>query len=182
MISSHRLQLKHTLSALACSVWISVAIAKPGPHPPFETTGVVTANHDGDTLKLQTSERGLLVVRLSGADTPETGQAYWRAARDHLKQLVSGKQTTVWCYKLDRNEREVCHVRVGSQDVCEELIRHGYAWYAQMFGNELSAHQREVYSKVEQDARALRIGIWSDPAPLPPWECRKLRKASQKCH
>lgn len=158
-----------------------MAIAKPGPHPPFETTGVVTANHDGDTLKLQTADRGLLVVRLSAADTPETGQAYWRAARGHLRQLVSGKQTTVWCYKRDRNEREVCHVKVDTQDVSEALIRQGYAWYAHMFGNEFSPEQREVYAQVEKDARAQRLRLWSDPDPMPPWECRKLRKAHQKC-
>lgn len=181
MISSPCLQLKHILSALACSVSISAANAKPGPHPPFKATGAVTDNHDGDTIKLQTADRGLLVVRLSGADAPETGQAYWRAARGYLRSLVAGQETTVWCYKRDRYEREVCHVRVGNQDVCEELIRHGYAWYAHMFGNELSAQQREVYTKGEQDARAQRVGLWSDPDPLPPWECRKLRKAHQKC-
>ena len=53
-----------------------VVVASPGPHPPFEATGVVIKNHDGDTIKLETREDGLLNVRFSGADTPETGQAY----------------------------------------------------------------------------------------------------------
>ncbi len=69
---------------------ISVTYAEPGPHAPFEAKGKVIKNHDGDTIKLSTSDRELLTVRLSGADTPESGQAYWKAARDALKSHVTG--------------------------------------------------------------------------------------------
>lgn len=158
-----------------------VVVASPGPHPPFEATGVVIKNHDGDTIKLETREHGLLNVRFSAADTPETGQAYWKVARDFLKLQVEGKQTTVWCYKQDRYEREVCHVRVGQQDLGQALIESGYAWYAFQFAAELSEAQRQAYSESERRARERRLGLWQEPDPMPPWECRKLRKAGQKC-
>lgn len=51
-----------------------LALAKPGPHPPFEVTRLVVKNHDGDTIKLDTAEHGALVIRLSGADTPEIAE------------------------------------------------------------------------------------------------------------
>ena len=70
---------------------IQAAHAEGRFHRPFEVTGSVLKNPDGDTLKLMTDERGLINIRLSGADTPETGQAYWRSARNYLRSLVAGQ-------------------------------------------------------------------------------------------
>lgn len=163
------------------ATWLPAVHAKPGTHEPFEVTGRVIKNHDGDTIKLQTTERGIIDVRLSGADTPETGQAYWKAARGALHELVAGKPVTVWCYKTDKYDREVCHVAVSGKDTGLELIRGGYAWYAHMFAHELTASQQKTYPKAEEQARRQRIGLWQEPDPMPPWECRKLRKAHQTC-
>lgn len=49
--------------------------AQAETYAPFTTTGKVIKNHDGDTIKLQTPERGLLTIRFAASDTPETGQA-----------------------------------------------------------------------------------------------------------
>lgn len=157
------------------------AFAKPGPHEPFEVTGTVIKNHDGDTIKVQTAEHGLVVVRLSAADTPETGQAYWRVARDALRHQIAGKPVTVWCYKRDRNDREVCHVSVRGNDPGLALVQQGYAWYAYMFASELTAEKQRNYRAAEEAAKQQRLGLWAEPTPMPPWECRKLRKAGQKC-
>lgn len=169
------------LAIILVAAWLPIANAKPGPHEPFEDTGTVIKNHDGDTIKLQTADRGIIDVRLSGADTPETGQAYWRTGRDYLREMVAGKPVTVWCYKTDKYEREVCHVSVGGKDAGLALVQRGYAWYAHMFSHELSASQQKSYPEAEEQARRQRIGLWQEPDPMPPWECRKLRKAHQKC-
>lgn len=158
----------------------SVVLAKP-PFESFIATGSVIKNHDGDTIKLQTADRGVLTVRLSGADTPETGQAYWRNAKGALGALVKGRQATVSCYKTDRHQRNVCHVSVGTTDAELYLIRQGLAWYAFQFADELTTTQQVAYRQAEQDAHQQRIGLWAEPDPMPPWECRKLRKAHQKC-
>ena len=158
---------------------IQVAQAEARFHPPFEVTGSVINNHDGDTIKLVTEERGVITIRLSGADTPEMGQAYWKAARNYLRSLVAGQKTTAWCYKLDRYDREVCHVRVGNQDVGQALIAAGYAWYAFQFAAELTDEQRLAYPEAERLARASRIGLWKEPDPMPPWECRRLKRSAK---
>lgn len=169
------------LSLILVATWLPHAHAKPGPHEPFEVTGNVIKNHDGDTIKLQTADRGVIDVRFSGADTPETGQAYWRAARGFLREMVAGKPVTIWCYKKDMYEREVCHVSVGGKDAGLTLVQQGYAWYAHMFAHELTASQQKAYPEAEEQAQLQRIGLWQDAEPMPPWECRKLRKAHQKC-
>ncbi|WP_424243857.1 thermonuclease family protein [Azonexus hydrophilus] len=158
---------------------IQAAHAEGRFHRPFEVTGSVLMNPDGDTLKLMTDERGLINIRLSGADTPETGQAYWRSARNYLRSLVAGQKTTAWCYKEDRFYRQVCHVRVGNRDVGQAMIEAGYAWYAFQFSPELTREQRLGYPEAERQAKAGRIGIWQEPNPMAPWECRRLKRTGK---
>lgn len=157
------------------------ALAQPGPHAPFVVSGKALKNHDGDTLKLQTVEHGVVVVRLPAADTPETGQAYWRVARDALRRQIAGQSVTAWCYKRDRSDREVCHVSARGKDQGLVLVRQGYAWYAHMFASELTSEMQRAFSQAEETAKRERLGLWATPNPMPPWECRKLRRSGQKC-
>ena len=150
-------------------------------YAPFTTTGTVIKNHDGDTIKLQTPDRGLLTIRFAASDTPETGQAYWKVARNVLRSPVVGKPVTASCYKRDRDKRDVCRVFVGAMDIGLETVRRGVAWYAFQYGSELKESERHDYLAAEQLAREQRLGLWAEPDPMPPWECRKLRRAGQKC-
>jgi len=181
MLSCSGLKTRHFLFVILTLMWLPMANAKGGTHAPFELIGNIVHNHDGDTIHLQTADLGLVKIRLSGADAPETGQAFWRVARNHLSSLAKGQVTTAWCYKTDQYDREVCHVRIGSTDICLDLIRRGFAWYAHMFSRELSSEQQAAYADAEEQARTQQLGLWSIPEPMPPWACRKLRKAGQKC-
>lgn len=127
-------------------------------HTPFEVTGSVFRNPDGDTIWLDTAERGKLNIRLSGADTPETGQAYWKAARGYLRSLVARQKVMAWCYKRDRYEREVCHVRIGNRDLGEALIAEGYAWY--------------VDGEYRSSGYVSRGSCWRGMHSLPGWQLR----------
>lgn len=169
------------LAAILFAAYLPLAYALAGLHEPFEVTGSVIKNHDGDTITLRTDDRGIFNVRLSGADTPETGQAYWRVARDALHQLIADKPVTVRCYKQDWRKREVCHATVAGTDPALVLVKEGLAWYAVMFSDELTPAMRSAYETAEAEARLRGIGLWEEPEPMPPWECRKLRKAHQKC-
>ena len=174
--------MKHfVLSIILVAVCLPYASAKSGLHEPFEVTGSVIKNHDGDTITLRTDARGIIKVRLSGADTPETGQAYWRVARDALHRQIADKPVTVRCYKQDWRKREVCHALVDGIDPALALVKQGLAWYASMFADDLTPAMRSAYEQAEAQARQQRIGLWQEAEPLPPWECRKLRKAHQKC-
>lgn len=117
----------------------------------------------------------------SGSDAQETGQAYWRAARNTLRDLLAGQETTVSCYKLDRHSRDVCHVAVGATDVGADMVRRGMAWYAFQYAHELTEAQRLNYQAAERFAQEKALGLWSIPNPQPPWESRKLRRQRIKC-
>ena len=59
-------------------------------------------------------------------------------------------------------------------------IAAGYAWYAFQFAAELTNEQRLAYPEAERLARAGRIGLWQEPGPMPPWECRWLIRAKKR--
>lgn len=168
-------------STILLAAYLHTASAATGFQEPFEVSGSVIKNHDGDTITLKTDDHGIINVRLSGADTPETGQAYWRVARDALHQLIAERPVMVRCYKQDWRKREVCHATVDGADPALALVKQGLAWYAFMFSDELTPAMRIAYEEAEAQARQRRIGLWQEPEPMPPWECRKLRKAHQKC-
>jgi len=185
-----KLLIRRTKNRQSLGIWAiaflmstasSLVLAKADPYIPFKISGRVIKNHDGDTIKLQTTDRGILTIRFSGSDTPETGQAFWKSARNTLHTMLYGKETWVSCYKNDRHARDVCHVSLGTTDIGLEMVRQGMAWYAYQFGHELSATQRQRYIDAEQQARTQGLGIWSMLDPQPPWECRKLRKQGQHC-
>lgn len=172
--------IRWTLAVFVC-LHASFGFAAGDPYLPFEATGTFVKNHDGDTFNLDVPDRGRLVIRLSGADTPETGQVHWKKARDNLRQLLRGNPTTVWCYKKDHYERDVCHVFVSKTDIGLELIRGGHAWYASSFAKEMTEAQQASYPDAERQSRKRGIGLWEFDEPMPPWECRKLRRAGKKC-
>lgn len=138
-------------------------------------------NADGDTFRLQTKEHEVLVVRFSGSDTPEIGQTYWRAARNTLRDLLGGQETTAACYKQDPDGRYVCHVTVGTTDIGLEMVRCGMAWYAESSAHELTETQRLNYQAAQRFAQEKAFGLWSMPHPQPPWECRQRRSQRKKC-
>jgi endonuclease YncB( thermonuclease family) len=146
----------------------------------FETTGQYVQNHDGDTFRIQTADHSIVTVRFAGSDTPETGQAYWKVARDELRSLLTSKEITISCYKKNR-DRDVCRVFTNDGDVGLAMISRGVAWYAFQFAHEQTTKERQDYAAAERDARSRKLGLWIEPDPMPPWECRALRRKGQKC-
>lgn len=147
------------------------------------TCKVTQAFYDGDTFTCLTNEAGQqgLVVRIAGIDAPERGQAYWRVARDELRLLL-GEETAVSCHKTDRYGRQVCRVRSSKGvDVGESMLRAGLAWHYVQYASEQSADEASRYAAAEAAARAERRGLWVEREPIAPWDCRALRRASQRC-
>lgn len=60
------------------------------------------------------------------------------------------------------------------------FIRIGYAWYAFQFAYEMTSEQRLAYPEAERRAKAEHIGLWQEPDPMPPWECRRLIRARKR--
>lgn len=153
-------------------------------HEPWSVFCLETRGfHDGDTMTCVSGPqaKGTFVVRFAGIDAPETGQANWRLARDKLREIaVPG--TLAECYKQDQYGRQVCRMKsANGNDLADAMLADGLVWHAVRFADEQTFEERERYAKLEQRARAAKLGLWAQPEPMPPGVCRQVRKKHQKC-
>ncbi len=171
--------MRTSLTALALGL-AALAANAGGPHEPWTETGIYVSASDGDSVKVRTVGRGVVSVRIAGIDTPERGQGHWRVARSHLVAFVKSPGLTIHCYKTDQYDREVCRVRTDRGDLGASLVAAGLAWHFRGFEDEQTAEERALYAQLEQRAREQRIGLWQEPDPMPPDECRKVRRSGAK--
>lgn len=123
---------------------------------------------DGDTFTAINRDNLQIKFRIHGIDAPEKKQAFGNRAKEHLGTLIFGKWITVDVQKQDRWGRYVAHAYTAeNKDVALEMIKAGMAW--QFIEYDTS----EQYREAEQAARKKRVGLWSDPHCISPWDFRK---------
>jgi endonuclease YncB( thermonuclease family) len=142
--------------------------------------GRVVRVADGDTVTVLVAGRVQHVVRLAGIDAPEKAQPYGERAKHLLSDLVFGAEVDVEYDKRDRYGRIVGKVVRNGRDASLSLIEAGYTWHFKRYAAEQSNVDRVTYAHAEETARQARRGLWSEPAPQPPWEWRARRRATQR--
>jgi endonuclease YncB( thermonuclease family) len=135
--------------------------------------GRVIGVSDGDTITVLDATNTQQKVRLSGIDAPEKAQPFGNRSKESLSELVFGKNVTVDSEKRDRYGRNVGKVLVNGVDANLTQIQRGMAWHYKAYEREQPPSDRKVYSEAEVDAKTARLGLWSDPAPVPPWIFRR---------
>lgn len=149
--------------------WIGallVAILMVGAAWAGEITGQVVGVTDGDTVRLLV-DRQEIRVRLDQIDAPEKGQAFGDRSKQSLSDLVYGKTVRAATQGEDRYGRTIATIYAGELNANAEQVRRGMAWVYRKY-----ARDPALYG-IEEEARAARRGLWSDPEPVPPWEWRK---------
>jgi endonuclease YncB( thermonuclease family) len=126
----------------------------------------VVSVHDGDTLTVLIEQRHVK-VRLTEIDAPELGQPFGTKSRQSLSDLCFGKTVTLDVRGHDRYHRTLAHVTCAGTDANEEQVRRGYAW---IYTRYVPADS-PLYA-MQQAAQAAHRGLWSDPAPVAPWDWR----------
>ena len=135
---------------------------------------------DGDTLVV--NDNGITHrIRLYGVDCPETlRKGYWSTQPFAAKSKAfsvgfAGKQAMVIVHGKGYFGRLIGEIFVDGRSLNRELIRNGLAWWAKDY-----APKDLDLKRLENNARKLRIGIWSQQNPISPWTHRKnsdLRKS-----
>jgi endonuclease YncB( thermonuclease family) len=136
--------------------------------------GKVVSVADGDTVTVLTEGKSQLKVRLYGIDCPEKAQAFGTKAKQYTASLVSGKQVEVEAIDQDRYGRTVGIVFVQGLNVNEAILKAGYAWVYTRYCRKSFCSN---WQKVQEQAQAGHIGLWSDPNPTPPWVYRPGSKS-----
>lgn len=153
-------------------------LAQPGQILAETIVGRVVGVSDGDTITVLDAQHQQHKIRLAGIDAPESKQPFGQASKKHLSELVFGRDVTLDCEKIDRYKRKVCVVMVDDQDANMVQVAAGMAWWYRQYAKEQSAVQRSSYEAAEAAAKAGRVGLWRDAAPVPPWEWRRLSKSA----
>lgn len=164
------------LAALVCII----ACDRPTPTPElstptrrapapelFKVIGIV----DGDTIDVLSDEKVTLRVRLNGIDAPERAQPFSNNSRELLSELVFGRRVTITeVDEPDRYGRLIADVHAGEKWVSLELVRAGLAWHYKTYSDD------KDLAAAENLARESKLGLWSDPRHVAPWDWRKLSK------
>jgi len=137
-----------------------------------ELHGKVVAIADGDTITVLDAQHQQHKIRLSGIDAPEKAQAFGQASKQHLSDLVFGREVLVTWAKLDRYGRKVGKVWLGQADVCLVQVRMGMAWHYKRYQSEQPSADQALYEAAESAARQAQVGLWADASPVAPWAFR----------
>ncbi|MBX3289567.1 MAG: thermonuclease family protein [Acidobacteria bacterium] len=132
--------------------------------------GRVVLIPDGDQVAIRTKEGKGYTVRIQGIDAPEGDQSFGKKARGKLSDMVLNKDVKVIVLRRDRNDRYVGSVYHNGQDVGLKMLESGMAWHYRSSSSEQAADVRARYARAELKARNDRKGLWSENAPIPPWE------------
>jgi len=136
------------------------------PQRQGDLVGSVVGITDGDTLTLLVG-RSQYKIRLTEIDTPERGQAWGTRATQALSEKVFRQQVAVATTEQDRYGRWIGKVWLGQRDINRELVREGHAWVYRDYLEDRSLLNDE------QAARDARLGLWSQPDPIAPWDYRR---------
>ena len=135
--------------------------------------GKVVSVADGDTITVLDAEKTQHKIRLQGIDAPEKAQAFGAKSKQALYEMVHGKTVQVSFEKSDKYGRILGKVLLDGQDICHQQIKAGLAWHYKKYQNQQPLADRDAYSASETAAKNEKLGLWSDPRPVAPWDFRK---------
>ena len=130
---------------------------------------------DGDTITI-TNGAQKTRVRLACIDAPETSQTpYGMESRQSLQRLLPiGTEVTVRSKATDRYGRTVGEVLRGSTNINQQQVASGNSF---VYWQYIKGCDRQTYSRLENDARLRKLGVWSVPNGIQkPWDYRRNRK------
>lgn len=137
---------------------------------------VVVHVADGDTLTVRCGAGQVTkqVVRLAEIDAPEDGQPFGALSRRRLVVACLRQPATLVVRSRDVYGRAVAKVSCAGMDAGAAQVTAGMAWAFDRY-----ARDPELY-RLQNEARGAKRGLWSEPAPMPPWEWRKAHPKTSR--
>jgi hypothetical protein len=97
-----------------------------------------------------------------------------------MSDLVFGEEVELRPHSIDRYGRTVAQVIIDGNDVGIEMLRQGLVWVYDRYIAEASTDIQKSYRSAQEQTKAERLGMWSDPNCIPPWIFRHSAKAHQE--
>jgi endonuclease YncB( thermonuclease family) len=125
---------------------------------------------DGDNFEILINNKPQS-IRLDAIDAPERGMPFYKVAKNYLGSLCFNKFVYISRKDIDRYGRWVSRVYLDDgTDLSVMMIKDGYAWHYKKYSSDTDL------ANLENNARNLKLGLWSDPTSLPPWEVKALHR------
>ena len=128
---------------------------------------------DGDSLMIDV-RGGQYRIELEDIDAPELNQPWGQIVTDRLRRELTGRFVVLHWKKTLADGRVQGRLFLSNRDIGMDLLLDGLAWCTLGDVTEVP-DQNRPYRAAEAQARMLRRGLWSDKAPVPPWEWRSGR-------
>lgn len=135
-----------------------------------EITGKVIKIVDGDTYDLLTADKKTLRIRMEGIDAPEKGMPFYKVSKKYLGSLCFQKDVIIKVIETDVHNRLVADTYLDNNEMGQEMIKAGLAWHFKKYSSN------ETLAQLEFEARNNKVGLWTDPRPIAPWEIRRLHR------
>ncbi|MCS3530607.1 thermonuclease family protein [Chryseobacterium sp. JUb7] len=136
-----------------------------------QTKAKIVAVKDGDTVVALLANNKQETLRLADVDCPENKQAFGKNAKQFTSSQVFGKNITFYRVKKDRYKRTVAKIFYDNEKyLSAEIIKSGFGWWYHQYSKNTDL---KTY---ESQARAKKIGLWSDKKAISPWDFRKSKR------
>lgn len=136
-----------------------------------QTTAKVIAIKDGDTVVILLEGNLQKTLRLAEVDCPESGQPFGKNAKQFTSDQIFGKNIKFYETDTDRYGRTIAKIYYDNgKYLSEEIIKYGFGWWYYYYSNN------KVLEQLELQASRNKIGLWSDPNAIAPWEWRKIKQ------
>ena len=133
--------------------------------------GKVIKVSDGDTYHILVNGHQKIKVRMQGIDAPERSMPFYAVSKKYLNNLIYQKEIKVQKIAEDRYGRTLGFTYLmDGTDVNHAMLKAGLVWHFKRYSKD------KILADLEKEARKNRVGLWSDPNPLAPWEFRKKEK------
>lgn len=154
----------------------------PAPIAGQALEGLSLDVQDGDTFVFRSDSGQRLRIRVAGIDAPEKNQPYADRSRQHLRELFRERRLKVAPIKQDVFGRTVARIEVQQQDgatvdAALAQLEAGLAWHFKRYKADQTRDEFVRYAQAEREARAARIGLWTEPEPQAPWVFRAANRS-----
>jgi len=126
---------------------------------------------DGDTLRVEDNGK-TETVRLLGVDSPELAQSYGPQAKKFTSDLALDNEVTLDARAAEEDGRYPAMVTLADGRVVNrEVLAAGFGWFC-----ETDAPSDPELIRLSAKAIVAKVGLWSEPTPLAPWDFRRDAK------
>jgi len=133
-------------------------------------SGKIVKIADGDTVTLLTPNNEQIRIRLNCIDAPEKSQDFGQRSRQSLGNLLAGAYVKIKKHDVDKYGRVIGTIYLDGVDINLTQVKRGMAWVYDRYCSD------PTYHEAEQEARSARLGLWSHPNPIEPWNYRRGKK------